>query len=33
MYYKFSRKDSESASQKKIAYNHRKILRKILEHT
>ena len=33
MYYKFSRKDSESAPQKRIAYNHRKILRKILEHT
>jgi H+/Cl- antiporter ClcA len=29
MYYKFSRKDSESAPQKRIAYNHRKIL----EHT
>ena len=29
IYYKFSRKDSESAPQKETAYNHRKIL----EHT
>ena len=29
IYYKFSKKDSESAPQKKTAYNHRKIL----EHT
>jgi H+/Cl- antiporter ClcA len=29
IYYKFSKKDSESAPQKKTAYNHREIL----EHT
>jgi H+/Cl- antiporter ClcA len=29
IYYKFSRKDSESAPQKKLAYNHKKVL----EHT